>query len=403
MKHFALLLLLVAPAHAQSPFTLPGGVNLGQKMMNDAGKAKADASHGTLTAPTITGGASMDSVLMGGAVDSGHPGADGGTSANNLGLNVATADCPTSTQSTTSFLCLRGRTGSTPRQNYMVNINLDSYAGATHDVVGLYAGVRVHAGAPQSWSYNSVCHIEPGGGGCIGAEIDNNNWNCDAGDDGGAAQGCDMKTPIGLLLTGSSPYPSGPAIAISGASVGNAQWHRGIEMLGGHIIDQASIWTDNASANDYVMRGVHAGSGLEMSAGVFAGAAIHMSEGHNLLWTGSGGTAHNMFVDAAGYHFGSPTGAFVSFDNTGNVAIPGSATIANNLTVVQSTTLGGNVTMNNALNVAGRAALGALTVVLHTPTSSSEACTAGSTFDDANYHYVCVATNTLKRVALSAF
>jgi hypothetical protein len=40
---------------------------------------------------------------------------------------------------------------------------------------------------------------------------------------------------------------------------------------------------------------------------------------------------------------------------------------------------------------------------LHTPATSSEACTAGQFTDDANFHYVCTATNTWKRVALSAF
>ncbi len=40
---------------------------------------------------------------------------------------------------------------------------------------------------------------------------------------------------------------------------------------------------------------------------------------------------------------------------------------------------------------------------LHTPTSSSETCVQGDVFDDANYHYVCTAPNTLKRVALSTF
>jgi hypothetical protein len=41
--------------------------------------------------------------------------------------------------------------------------------------------------------------------------------------------------------------------------------------------------------------------------------------------------------------------------------------------------------------------------VLYTPASSSAACTAGQFTDDANYHYVCTATNTWKRVALSTF
>ena len=40
---------------------------------------------------------------------------------------------------------------------------------------------------------------------------------------------------------------------------------------------------------------------------------------------------------------------------------------------------------------------------LSTPASSSAACNAGDFTDDANYHYVCVATNTWKRVALSSF
>lgn len=40
---------------------------------------------------------------------------------------------------------------------------------------------------------------------------------------------------------------------------------------------------------------------------------------------------------------------------------------------------------------------------LTTPASSSAPCTAGQFTDDSNYHYVCVATNTWKRVALSTF
>ena len=40
---------------------------------------------------------------------------------------------------------------------------------------------------------------------------------------------------------------------------------------------------------------------------------------------------------------------------------------------------------------------------LMTPSSSSAACAAGDFADDANYHYVCVATNTWKRVALATW
>jgi hypothetical protein len=43
------------------------------------------------------------------------------------------------------------------------------------------------------------------------------------------------------------------------------------------------------------------------------------------------------------------------------------------------------------------------TETLTTPASSTAVCTAGQFTDDANYHYVCTATNTWKRVALSTF
>ena len=58
----------------------------------------------------------------------------------------------------------------------------------------------------------------------------------------------------------------------------------------------------------------------------------------------------------------------------------------------------GNATLSGNMAVAGR-----YNATLHTPASSSEACTAGDFTDDASYHYVCVAANTWKRVALSSF
>ena len=46
---------------------------------------------------------------------------------------------------------------------------------------------------------------------------------------------------------------------------------------------------------------------------------------------------------------------------------------------------------------------GMFTETLHTPASSSAPCTAGQFADDANFHYVCVAKDRWKRVALSEF
>jgi hypothetical protein len=43
------------------------------------------------------------------------------------------------------------------------------------------------------------------------------------------------------------------------------------------------------------------------------------------------------------------------------------------------------------------------TIPVHTPSSSSEACIAGTITFDSNYLYTCVATNTWRRVATSSF
>jgi hypothetical protein len=57
-----------------------------------------------------------------------------------------------------------------------------------------------------------------------------------------------------------------------------------------------------------------------------------------------------------------------------------------------------------AFSAAGLAlTTGVYRAALKTPASSSATCTVGMFEDDTNYHYVCVATNTWKRVALSAF
>lgn len=48
-------------------------------------------------------------------------------------------------------------------------------------------------------------------------------------------------------------------------------------------------------------------------------------------------------------------------------------------------------------------ATGTLFAPVSTPASSSSACAAGQVWTDANFIYVCVATNTIKRSALASF
>lgn len=61
-----------------------------------------------------------------------------------------------------------------------------------------------------------------------------------------------------------------------------------------------------------------------------------------------------------------------------------------------------NVIINNQL-LAPKVAAAQFVGQLSTPASSSAPCEAGQFMDDTQYHYVCVATNKWKRVALSAF
>jgi hypothetical protein len=64
-----------------------------------------------------------------------------------------------------------------------------------------------------------------------------------------------------------------------------------------------------------------------------------------------------------------------------------------------NTTTGGNL----QVNATGVYTTGSFHVNLATPSSSSAPCTAGQIGADANYIYVCVATNLWKRTALSSF
>ena len=61
----------------------------------------------------------------------------------------------------------------------------------------------------------------------------------------------------------------------------------------------------------------------------------------------------------------------------------------------------GNIVAQN--QVVGNSSSGGFRGTLYTPFSSAATCTAGTFADDANFHYVCTAANTWKRVALSAF
>ncbi|CAI3954339.1 unnamed protein product [Commensalibacter communis] len=64
---------------------------------------------------------------------------------------------------------------------------------------------------------------------------------------------------------------------------------------------------------------------------------------------------------------------------------------------------GNKFAFDGSVNVSDMISAKTIKLSLSTPSSSSAACTAGEFKDDINYHYVCVANNKWKRVALSDF
>jgi len=118
------------------------------------------------------------------------------------------------------------------------------------------------------------------------------------------------------------------------------------------------------------------------------------------------------YADA--YHLDVPQGDIASTNASGTNIVAGSGNDHSWLTytgghyIWNETTSG--TTVNDLLDVSDQqvktyapVSAPGYSETLTTPASSSAPCTAGQFTDDANYHYVCVATNTWKRAALSSF
>jgi hypothetical protein len=110
---------------------------------------------------------------------------------------------------------------------------------------------------------------------------------------------------------------------------------------------------------------------------------------------GSGGPGSNAwiaYVDAATHWFLDGIPGDIAYRNTDGRILIG----ATNPSQVQISKAGVNVSAPFSVS-------GMIQETLHTPSSSSEACSAGQFVDDANFHYVCTSANHWKRVALADF
>lgn len=148
-------------------------------------------------------------------------------------------------------------------------------------------------------------------------------------------------------------------------------------------------------------------------------ASLNIGGKHNIGAIVDGSTSQNGLALNGTYAGAQIVGKNFKLDPVGNVTSGQTHTMApdaNHQFVINYDTSGDQTTMQSthigsyqtslSLNPQGggiKTGPGGLIGTLHTPASSSEACITGTAFDDANYHYVCVATNTWKRVALSTF
>ncbi|WP_035375984.1 hypothetical protein [Acetobacter nitrogenifigens] len=191
--------------------------------------------------------------------------------------------------------------------------------------------------------------------------------------------------------------------------------------------------------------GGSSGAGLHVnsSGAVTADGDVHMTSGKALFFPNATSTsAVYLTADSSGnFNIGTQQ------SGGGGLNVAGATTVAGPFSAAGASTLTGGVVGNLKLSTAGAqlslmpssgtiapfayatdkadiafsnsegdgivlnpygvnattATLGTAVLTLGTPASSSAACTAGQFEDDANYHYVCVAANTWKRVALSSF
>ncbi|UYH50904.1 hypothetical protein N5W20_07290 [Candidatus Kirkpatrickella diaphorinae] len=145
---------------------------------------------------------------------------------------------------------------------------------------------------------------------------------------------------------------------------------------------QTSGWGEEGS--------LHLGLQEKADQSVMAGTTVacsYCTSGGQIVW------------NPIGYHYGIGIGVGFGTNMKYGVLIKddGMTVAPNGLTAQADIRATGNITSDGVVSAA------AYIEKLSTPASSSAPCQPGQFSDDAHYHYVCVATNNWKRVALEAF
>ncbi|MBO1359171.1 hypothetical protein J2D73_05090 [Acetobacter sacchari] len=171
----------------------------------------------------------------------------------------------------------------------------------------------------------------------------------------------------------------------SGTPTTRFPWDPNIGNLGGQI-----IWNPSIKVSDKFKPFFH---GIGIAAGGSAEAPNYglIVDNKGNAFLGVGGQLN--FLSASGQPilgWGWSPGNGTLYDNV-------RTSFVNSVQMQQGASIQGDVKASATITARG------YIETLTTPSSSSAACTRGQFTDDADYHYVCVAANHWKRVALSNF
>ncbi|MFZ0478892.1 MAG: hypothetical protein WAL71_07060 [Terriglobales bacterium] len=284
-------------------------------------------------------------------------------------------DKPCSAATVTANALGSGVNGPATAQTGMsINIQKDNWwtGGKVGEVDGL--GILVRQNAPHSDSSGILVNVQNEGHGFLSA----------------TEFASSIVDPVQNVLTYGIDVQEGVLDHVNGDYIG-AVYTADYGALGTGVLIQNS--SPNASWQ-YALQYSKNGQGLFSVDGLgnIVGASLYL--GDILL----NGDAVNGSVDI---------GNTANSSATPYIDLNGFGTSQNNVRMINDAN--GQLTINTAtggnlqVNATGVYTTGSFHVNLATPASSSAPCTAGQIGADANYVYVCVATNTWKRSALSSW
>ena len=257
-------------------------------------------------------------------------------------------------------------------------------SGLTRNVYGLALAEVLATGHQMQWDYDytgtpSGYIRSVGTAAGLGLIFDNTGLAVHGAADSNGASGAVLATFTasgGLNLNGTAQANvfQGNGLIVNGANVYGAAGVTGLLSVG------------STTATGYPTIDIDGVAGSQRQTTISTGGALRWAFGAGTGAEGGSNAGSDFFVGAFG-DTGAFLGNYLSLTRaTGQVSIAGALTV------------GGAGTFPTGLTTATLAVTRS-----HTPTASTEACTAGQMAWDTNFIYVCVSANSWKRTALSSW